>query len=55
MVKAGDHNPWMRVLAMVKAGDHDPWVYALTLVKTSDPGYEYLRSTRVRATALLPV
>ncbi len=42
----------MHVPAMAKAGDHDPWVYALTIVKASDPDYEYVRSTRVRATAL---
>ena len=54
-VKADDHDPWMHVLAMVKAGDHDPWVYALIMVKTCDPGYEYLRSTRVRTTTLHPV
>ena len=48
MVKDGDQDPWMHVLAMVKAGDQDPWVYAITMVKANDPGHEYL--TRVRAT-----
>ena len=43
MVKAGDHDSWMHVLAMVKAGDNDSWVYALAMVKTSDPGHEYFR------------
>ena len=39
MVKAGNHDPWMHVLAMVKAGDHDPWVYALTMVNVGQDSF----------------